>query len=210
MSYANQGGLVYAYQDATGWYTETVDDGGSYSSLALDAGGYPHISYHSQGADLRYAYQDASGWHIQVVDSTGDVGKNTSLTLDQSGYPHIAYDDKTNGDVKYAYLGLPVAPVNVEIDGPPVGLRNLPVTFAASVGAITTTQPITYVWQGSGLAQVTHTGGLDDSVAFTWEITGTQLITVSASNSAGQVIANREIAIHEPVGFVYLPLVTIP
>ena len=95
----------------SGWYTETVDNGGQgrYSSLALDAGGYPHISYYDyQNADLRYAYQDASGWHIQVIDSAGDVGKHTSLTLDQAGYPHIAYNDDTNGDVKYAYLGLPV------------------------------------------------------------------------------------------------------
>ena len=88
-----------------------------------------------------------------------------------------------------------------------MGLRNLPVTFVASVGAITTTQPITYVWQGSGLAPVTYTDGLDDSVAFTWGITGTQVITVSASNDAGQVVATREIMIYEPVGFVYLPIV---
>ena len=40
--------LRYAYKDATGWYTQTVDSSGRvgiHPSLALGSAGKPHISY---------------------------------------------------------------------------------------------------------------------------------------------------------------------
>jgi regulation of enolase protein 1 (concanavalin A-like superfamily) len=95
----NVNDLRYAYQDASGWHIQTVDSEGkvgTYTSLALDAGGYPHISY--RGGGLKYAYQDASGWHVQTVDSEG--GGSTSLALDAGGYPHISYH---GSGLEYAY-----------------------------------------------------------------------------------------------------------
>jgi uncharacterized repeat protein (TIGR01451 family) len=82
--------VVYAYRDASGWYTETVDSRGadSNTSLALDAAGYPHLSY--AGSDgLRYVYLDAAGWHTETVGSDG--GLHTSLALDEGGEPHLSY-----------------------------------------------------------------------------------------------------------------------
>ena len=100
--------LSLAEQDMDGlkWHIETVDSkGGAYNSLALDAEGYPHISYLDCGnGELRYAYYDGINWHIQVVDSEGWVGIFNSLALDAEGYPHISYLDYTgNGDLRYAY-----------------------------------------------------------------------------------------------------------
>jgi len=107
--------LKYAwYAEETGWHAETVDTGGpdgsvgSNSSLALDAAGYPHISYLDGGnADLKYAWQDdsleSSGWYSETVDSGGDVGYYTSLALDGDGYAHISYQDGTKRGLRYAH-----------------------------------------------------------------------------------------------------------
>jgi hypothetical protein len=100
--------LRYAYQDASGWYTETVDAAGEvglFTSLELDSSDYPHISYYDAGeGDLKYAYQDGDGWHIEVPDSEGDVGEYTSLALGANDSVHISYYDDGTGSLKYAYL----------------------------------------------------------------------------------------------------------
>ena len=97
-----QQNLRYAYQDATGWYTQTVDSSGrvgNHPSLALDSGGYPHISYRDiDNQDLKYAYLDATGWYSVTVDSSVDVGYFTSLDLDSQDHPHVVYN---SGDDPY-------------------------------------------------------------------------------------------------------------
>ena len=65
-----------SHLEAAGWTIETVDsedDAGDYTSLALDSGGNPHISYwEAANDDLKYAYYDGI-WHIEMLDSTGNV-----------------------------------------------------------------------------------------------------------------------------------------
>lgn len=101
------------------WQIETVDNYGfvgRYTSLALDAGDHPHISYYHQPegkaevilGDLKYAYWDpvAGAWQIEMVDGGPgvDVGRFSSLQLDSLGNPHIAYHNDTSGRVTYAHL----------------------------------------------------------------------------------------------------------
>lgn len=96
---------------------------------------------------------------------------------------------------------------DVAIDGPALGMPHTPYTFTAVAAPITATQPITYLWQATGQTPVTHTDGLSDTIAFTWSLTGTKTITVTADNSVTvPVVATHTISI-EP-WTLYLPLVT--
>jgi len=96
-------------------------------------------------------------------------------------------------------------PVSVTIAGPATGRLNTAYTFTATISPLTTTQPITYVWQASGQSAITHSGGdWNDSATFTWTTPGSQAITVTASNVAGVVIGTHYIRISH---FVYLPVV---
>ncbi|MCD6119355.1 hypothetical protein J7K50_05895 [bacterium] len=38
------------------WHIETVDSEGRGASIAIDSGGYPHVSYSGANVDLKYAY----------------------------------------------------------------------------------------------------------------------------------------------------------
>ena len=85
---------------------KTVDSFGNvgkYSSLALDAEGNPHISYHDvTNNDLKYAYCNGSTWHVETVDYSTWLGLYSSLALDPSGNPCISYYDNWDSDLKYA------------------------------------------------------------------------------------------------------------
>jgi len=101
--------LKYAAWNGSTWDIQTVDSGGDvgqFRSLALDANGYPHISYRDfTNRHLKYAAWNGTSWDVQTVDYSWKVGQYTSLALDGNGYPHISYYDwiyDTTGSLKYA------------------------------------------------------------------------------------------------------------
>ena len=88
--------LVYAFRTSTGWQTETIDVGSSSAfrsgTLALDAAGYPHISYYDYDNEtFNYARRTSSGWVIEHFLEQVFVRSSTSITIDQSGNPHIGF-----------------------------------------------------------------------------------------------------------------------
>jgi hypothetical protein len=90
------------------WLMELVENGGAFhTSLKVDSGEWPHISYrHQEGADtqLKYATRGDAGWTVEVVDGPAATvtGKHTSLVLDSNDVPHISYYDQTNRRLRHA------------------------------------------------------------------------------------------------------------
>lgn len=100
---------------ASGWLTETVDSEGyvgTHTSLALAPSPpyTPHISYFDgwPNYSLKHAWWTPSGWLSETVDSGGvnRVGWYTSLALEPTPpyTPHISYQDRTNRNLKHAWL----------------------------------------------------------------------------------------------------------
>lgn len=92
-------------------------------------------------------------------------------------------------------------PVEVSVTGPSSAAADLAQAFTAAVSPITTTQPITYIWQATGQTTMTRTDkGLSDTFALTWPAlaVGPQMITVTAVNSAGSASATHAITIVPP------------
>lgn len=101
----------------------------------------------------------------------------------------------------------PVPPGSATITGPESGLVGESQEFTAWVEPISTTIPLTYVWHADGHVPITHTVGLTDVVSFTWDLPGTQTITVTASNLSGTVTDTHVITITPPIYKTYLPIV---
>ena len=106
---------------------------------------------------------------------------------------------------------LPTPPVGVSISGATTGDVQKTYTFTATVSPLTATQPISYMWQASGQAPVTHTGGTTiDTVIFSWNSAGPKTIVVTATNAAGTVKATHHTVIAAPACCntkLYLPII---
>jgi phosphodiesterase/alkaline phosphatase D-like protein len=107
--------------------------------------------------------------------------------------------------------GKAITPLNaITIEGPTTGTISTTCAFTATVSPVSATTPVTYVWQASDQVPVTQTNHLSDTAGFSWAITGTKTVTVSAQNGGPSVSNTRTITITPGlVGekTVYLPLV---
>ena len=122
----------------------------------------------------------------------------------------ITVTDTTNG-LSFPRLDCTppaIAPESVALSVPEVGFAGVPFVAGALVQPVTTTAPLTYTWEATGQAPVVHAGSLmlTDGISFTWALTGTQTITLTAANALGVVTATAAITVVEGVPS-YLPVI---
>jgi CSLREA domain-containing protein len=142
-----------------------------------------------------------------------DAGDNAQcLPTDQRG---VTRPQDGNGDGvsicdigSFELEGPWVTPTVVTITGSNESIVGYVTYFTATVEPISTTLPLEYVWKASGHPPITETMGLTDTVGWAWEVPGTQVITVTASNLAGSVMDTHVITITAPLYDIYLPLVS--
>ena len=89
-------------------------------------------------------------------------------------------------------------PTSVDISGPTSGTVDVGYPFTATVSPVTATLPVTYVWQVAGRPATRHTGGLSDTLVLSWQETGPQVITVTATHEDVTVTGTHTITIHAP------------
>ena len=101
--------LMIAKQDdgATSWsLTQVYTGGGTYTAIALDAEGLPHVaSFDSANAELKYSYlhdPDNYSWSYTTIDAQADVGHYNSIVVDSEGIVYIAYFDNASSDLRVA------------------------------------------------------------------------------------------------------------
>ncbi len=129
---------------------------------------------------------------------TGPFNQPRGVVADKSARVVVA--DTGNKRVVTILGALPVwPPADVDVTGPTAGVVQTDCTFTATVSPVTSTQPVTYVWQAAGHSPVTRTGGLSDTAVFTWTSLGSQAITVTAANAQGAVSDTHVIDLYAPV-----------
>jgi hypothetical protein len=113
-SVATTGNLELAYLNQSKWEHAVADSRSSKSksymdcdsSLAIAAGGEPHIAYiNATVRTVNYAWREGVTWHREAIDSlvsTGSDADRVSLKLDRNAHPHVVYYDSGSGALKYA------------------------------------------------------------------------------------------------------------
>lgn len=205
---------VYA-GTALGAYMST-DSGNSWTRLGT---GLEDRDVHALAIDPADASHVVAGTTSGLFisnDSGSTWTANTREGLDGIASQVGALAFCPNGGEDNLYLGTgggvyalraPVAPTSVTITGPTTGSILTSHTFTATVSPITTTLPITYTWQATGQPQVTHPGGgLSDTAAFSWGVSSTQVITVTADNGIETPVMDTH-TITVTAYMLFLPLI---
>ena len=148
--------------------------------------------------------------HTAVTYGHNGLSEGSTFTLTLEGQDLVG-NQIGAGPVPnpWSFTTIYLRPRDVTIVGPTKGITQTVYSFTASVSPDTAVQPITYEWQATGQSPVTHTGGgLSDAISFTWEITGTQTVTVTVTNAYGTAHDDHTITINDTANnAVFLPII---
>jgi hypothetical protein len=176
-----------------------------------------------EGVSLEWQALNDTHWESLPVSQEGnqwEASLPTYLTAGDYSIRLTATDREGNKTVYRSPLAWQInepmtvtAPTSITISSHITGTVRTAHLLSASVMPLTTTQPITYTWQASGQSPITHNTGLADSVSWSWEITGSQTITVTADNGLGVVTDTHQIIIADApsapeIMQLFLPLVS--
>jgi len=93
----------------------------------------------------------------------------------------------------------PVAPTEVTIAGPRAIDVGQSVTFAAAIEPVTTTVPLTYLWEATGNTPISVTSGLTGTATFTWAEPGEHTVTLTVSNASGKTSRAYRFVVARPL-----------
>jgi PKD repeat protein len=180
------GSSVYATSDgATATWTPSLPQAGLYHVFAW------WCTWPTRAEHVPYKIVHASGSYTVCVNQRQNGGQWVSLGIHQFNagsegsvtVTREAWDgSNTSADAARFIRIVPVE--SIDINGPTRGGVNAEYTFAAAVMPPKTTLPITYTWQATDQAEiVTCTNALSHSAKFSWSVTGTKTITITATNA---------------------------
>jgi Tol biopolymer transport system component len=119
----------------------------------------------------------------------------------------VAGDTNEDHDIFVVVL-ISVPPAQVQLSGPALGSAGRVYPFMAIVYPALAVMPITYTWAATDQETVTHVGGMQDTVYFSWDALGSKAITVTAQNAEGLARGDAQMRIVSVVHCLQLPLVS--
>jgi 3',5'-cyclic AMP phosphodiesterase CpdA len=168
-----------------------------------DLGG---IVYIVSGAGSAASYSCSSASWVAVSYCSKSYGLYARLNVNGNALTVEAVDENGQSKDTYVMNKVDTAVTDVSISGPTTGLSGGSYPFTATAGPIKATLPLTYVWQATGQSPITNTGGLANSVTFTWSTTATHVITITTMNSLGTISQSHHISIRPIASQVFIPI----
>lgn len=141
--------------------------------------------------------------HLNAYTSDTRTCTRTGVTAD---FTHTVRAQATSGSITLVATDQATVRVRVTgvgLAGPATASRSVMVPFTATI-APAGSLPITYTWTANGQTPQVHAArpSLTDSISLSWPVTGTQTVTVTATNAWGTAQATHTLAITESVGLV--------
>ena len=142
--------------------------------------------------------------------NTGGDSDTVSFTWDSVGEKTVSVTASNAVNSVEAELTIVIGEEDIALEaltlsGDEEGLIGDECEFTADISPLGATTPVTFVWQATGQADVTHSSGVTDSVVFVWDTPGMKTISVTAYNSVNQL--TKQVQIEIDYLKIHLPII---